>query len=63
MVIVSEGMFNKAIREYARYALPSKEVLTYYGVGDERIGMKGTKCWLEDEVVRKMSTGEGHGEG
>lgn len=63
MVIVSEGMFNKAVREYARYALPKTpvgEVWTYYGENDVRIGMiGGHKYWLEDDIVRTMSTGDG----
>lgn len=67
MVIVSEGMFNRAIRENAKYALPNSpvgEVWTYYGEGDERIGMIcGHKYWLEDTVVRKMSVYGGQNEG
>ena len=67
MVIVSEGMFNKAVREYAGYALPKTpigEVWTYFTHKDERVGMIcGHKYWLEDDIVRKMSTVEGQTEG
>lgn len=63
MVIVSEGMFNRAVRERAKYALPRTpqgEVWTYYGGGDERIGMIcGLKYWLEDAIVREMSVSDG----
>ena len=63
MVTVSKGMFNKAIREYARFAVPcgSKgEVWEYFRSDDRRVGMLcGVKCWLEDEVVQEMSTADG----
>ena len=66
MVIVSRGMFDKAVREYARYALPntpSGEVFTYYGDKDRRIGMLSTKCWLEDDIVCEMSVDDGQNKG
>jgi hypothetical protein len=67
MVIVSKGMFDTAVRWYARYAMPKTprgEEWTYYGEKDRRIGATdGVKCWLEDDVVREMSTSDGQKEG
>lgn len=43
---------------------PRGEEWTYYGEKDRRIGATdGVKCWLEDDVVREMSTSGGQKEG
>lgn len=67
MVTVNKNIFNTAVREYARFALPNSpkgEVWTYYTHDDRRVGMLcGGKCWLEDDIVRQMSTGDGQIEG
>lgn len=58
--------FDRAVREYARFALPNSvkgEVWTYYGSGDARIGMLcGRKYWLEEEILKQMSTSDGQKE-
>ena len=63
MVIVSRGMFDKAVREYANYAFPDRpdgKKWTYYAHGDRRIGAHdGVRCWLEDDIVREMSMCDG----
>lgn len=67
MVIVSEGLFTRAIRENAKFCLPKTpigEVLEYYTADNERVGMvSGHKYWLEDAIVRKMSVYRGQIEG
>lgn len=49
---VSRSVFDKAVREYARFAMPNSvkgEVWTYYTHDDKRVGMLcGRKYWLEE---------------
>lgn len=61
---VNRTTFDRAIREHARLLMPEGvkgEVWTYYGSGNERIGMLcGRKYWLEEGILLQMSTSEGH---
>lgn len=60
---VSKKEFDKAVRLYARFALPDSPTgnnWTYFGVNEERIGVfDGRKCWLEERILGEMSTGDG----
>ena len=57
---VTRAVFDKAVRENAKFAMPNTptgDVWTYYGMDDKRVGMVcGHKYWLENDVLSTMES-------